>query len=72
MAAPVMNKALRISDADKRAALERELAFRRRCYPKWVAEGRMTRAQMAHQIAVIEAILDDYRVGGAKAPRGLF
>jgi len=26
-----------INDADKRAALERELAFRRRCYPKWVA-----------------------------------
>ena len=61
-----------INDADKRAALERELAFRRRCYPKWVAEGRMTRAQMEHQFAVIEAILDDYRVGGAKSARGLF
>ena len=72
MAAPVMAEAPRINDADKRAALERELAFRRRCYPKWVAEGRMTRAQMEHQIAVIEAILDDYRVGGAKSARGLF
>jgi len=67
-----MAKVPPISDVDKRAALARELAFRRRCYPKWVAEGRMTRAEMAHQIAVIEAILDDYRLGGAKAPRGLF
>ena len=72
MAAPVMAEVPPISDVDKRAALARELAFRRRCYPKWVAEGRMTRAQMRHQIAVIEAILDDYRLGGAKAPRGLF
>ena len=72
MAAPVMAEAPRINDADKRAALARELAFRRRCYPKWVAEGRMTRAEMAHQIAVIGAILDDYRLGGAKAQRGLF
>ena len=67
-----MAKVPPISDVDKRAALARELAFRRRCYPKWVAEGRMTRAQMRHRIAVIEAILDDYRIGGAKAPRGLF
>lgn len=61
-----------INDADKRAALKRELAFRRCCYSKRVAEGRMTRAQMAYQIAVIEAILDDYRPGGAKSARGLF
>jgi len=67
-----MAKVPPISDVDKRAALARELAFRRRCYPKWVAEGRMTRAEMAHQIAVIGAKAPRGRIGGAKAPRGLF
>lgn len=49
------------ADADKIAALERELAFRRRCCPRWLAEGRMDKAAMAAQIAVMEAVLDDYR-----------
>lgn len=45
---------------EKKAAIERELKFRRRVYPKFVAEKRMTQAQADHQIAVFEAIRADY------------
>ena len=46
--------------ADKRAALQRELKMRRRVYPKWVRDCRMTAADADREIAVMEAILADY------------
>lgn len=49
-----------ISTAEKRKAIERELGFRRRVYPKSVADGKMKQAEADHQIAVMEAILKDY------------
>lgn len=45
----------------KLAAIERELKYRRRVYPRWVAEGKMTDGFAAAQIAIFEAIADDYR-----------
>jgi hypothetical protein len=45
---------------EKKKVIERELSFRRRVYPKFVTEGRMTQEQAAHQIAVFEAIRADY------------
>lgn len=46
--------------ADKCAAIERELAFRRRVYPRRVEEGRMTAREAERQIAIMEAIHHDY------------
>lgn len=45
---------------DKLAAVERELTLRRRVYPRWIEKGRMSGAKAAHEIAVLEAIRDDY------------
>lgn len=35
----------------------RELTFRRRCYPRWVKEGKMTQAKADTEIACMEAVL---------------
>lgn len=48
------------SDDQKRSCLEREIKMRRRVYPRWVADGRMTQAKADEEIAVMEAILADY------------
>lgn len=44
----------------KHAAVERELKYRRRVYPRMIAEGKMTDGFAAAQIAVFEAIAADY------------
>ena len=46
--------------AQKRACIERELKMRRRVYPRWVENGKMTQADADREIAVMEAILADY------------
>jgi hypothetical protein len=45
---------------EKRRCLEREIAMRRRAYPRWVREGRMTQAEADREIDVMTAILRDY------------
>jgi len=45
---------------DKWKAAERELAYRRRVYPRWIEAGKMTDGFAAAQIAVMEAIAADY------------
>lgn len=47
--------------ADKLAAIEREIRQRKRVYPRLIAQGKMTDGFAAAQIAVMEAIADDYR-----------
>lgn len=49
------------SKADKLAAVEREIKQRKRVYPRLIAQGKMTDGFAAAQIAVMEAIADDYR-----------
>lgn len=49
-----------ISHDQKRACIERELKMRRRVYPRWVQDGRMSQAKADEEIAVMEAILADY------------
>jgi len=46
--------------SEKLKALKRELGFRRRCYPKWIVDGRMTKEEAEHEIAIFAAIHDDY------------
>lgn len=45
---------------DKRAAAEREAKMRRRVYPRWIAEGRMTQTMADREIAIMDAIAADY------------
>lgn len=54
--------------AEKLEELERELKMRRRVYPRWIAERRMTAALMNRRIGILEAIAADYREQ-AKAER---
>ncbi len=49
------------SDADKLACAERELKMRRRVYPNWIRRGNMREGQAAREIALMEAIVADYR-----------
>lgn len=46
--------------ADKRASIEREIKMRRRVYPRWVADRKMSQTQADREIAVMEAIAADY------------
>lgn len=44
----------------KRAAIKREIGFRRRVYARRVEEGKMTQRDMEQEIGVMQAILADY------------
>lgn len=46
---------------DKLKAAEREIGQRKRVYPRLIEGGRMSQKAADHQIAVMEAIADDYR-----------
>jgi len=50
------------TDLQKLKAVQRELAMRRSVYPKWVALKRMRQVDADLEIAVMMAILEDYRV----------
>lgn len=52
--------------AEKLAAVEREIGLRRHVYARRVDEGRMSRKLADAQIAVMEAIAEDYRALEAK------
>jgi hypothetical protein len=45
----------------KFAAVEREIKFRRRVYPRWIEAGKITDGFAATQISIFEAIAEDYR-----------
>lgn len=50
-----------ITDEEKLAAVERELALRRRVYPRQVEAGRMGADFAEAQISVMAGIAEDYR-----------
>lgn len=56
------------SDIDKLAEVKRELAQRRRVYPRLIEAGKMSPATADRQIAILESVQVDYeaRVEGAK------
>lgn len=37
--------------------LRRELAMRRKCYPNWVADGRLLKVTADHRIAMLEGAI---------------
>ncbi|MBO4221994.1 hypothetical protein [Bradyrhizobium neotropicale] len=49
------------SDTDKLKCIERELVYRKRVYPRLVAKGTMSEETARHEIALMQAIADDYR-----------
>jgi hypothetical protein len=44
----------------KRKAIERELSFRRRVYPRFIEQKKMTQQLADEQISIFEAIRADY------------
>lgn len=50
-----------IDALEKLKAIQRELAFRRSLYPKWVTAGRIDQEKASREIAVMEAIAKDYQ-----------
>lgn len=41
--------------------LEREVAMRKRVFPKWVAEGKLRADQAERRIGIMEQVLEDAR-----------
>jgi hypothetical protein len=50
-----------ITNGNKLACAQRELAFRQRVYPRWIEQGRYTEVKAALEIAMMEAVVEDYR-----------
>jgi hypothetical protein len=50
-----------ITNAEKLACCERELAFRFRVYDRLVVRGKMTKAEQERELLVMAAIAEDYR-----------
>jgi hypothetical protein len=50
-----------ITNADKLACAERELAFRLRVYARLVVRGKMTKTEQEREIILMQSIVDDYR-----------
>jgi hypothetical protein len=55
------DEAVTVTDAEKLKCLEREIAMRKRIYTRFVDIGKMTRDKAEREIAIIEAIANDYR-----------
>jgi hypothetical protein len=55
-----------ITTKDKLKCAERELALRQRVYPKFVEQGKMSEGQKEHELAAMQAIVDDYRAAVEK------
>lgn len=55
---------------DKRKCVERELAMRRQVYPRWVDNKKISAGKAAHEIAVMEKIVEDYMRGEIMAEAG--
>ncbi|HET7255600.1 MAG TPA: hypothetical protein VFJ46_17725 [Xanthobacteraceae bacterium] len=45
---------------DKRAAAQREVDFRRRVYPRWVAQRKLSQGEADRQIDIMADIARDY------------
>jgi hypothetical protein len=55
-----------ITTADKLACAKRELAMRKATYPRWVEQGKFSAGKASHEIACIEAIIEDYQAMAEK------
>lgn len=62
--APHQFMAVVVSDHARIDCLKREIALRRRVYPRLVEQGKMTQTRADSEIEVMQAILDDYTARG--------
>ncbi len=46
---------------DKLASIEREIRYRRRVYPRFVANGQMSQQMADTQLRLMQEIAEDYR-----------
>ena len=49
------------TDTEKCEAAEREAKMRRRVYPRWIRDKKMSQAEGDRQIALMDEIAADYR-----------
>jgi hypothetical protein len=49
-----------VTTKDKLRCVQRELAMRKRCYPRWVDENKMSEGKKELELTVMEAIVHDY------------
>jgi hypothetical protein len=54
-----------ITVQDKLECVVRELRYRRRVYPRLIANGKMSQAEADREIAIMEILVEDYD-GSAK------
>lgn len=45
---------------EKRECVAREYRLRKRAYPRWVKLGRMSQEDADRELALMQAVLDDY------------
>jgi hypothetical protein len=57
------------SAAEKRKAIEREIVLRKSVYPRMVTMGKFSQREADFQIAIFEAIAEDYRKLEEQEPR---
>lgn len=55
----------KITFRDKEACAKRELAYRKRVYPRWVEAGKLRRDVADREIEVMTAIVEDYEKASA-------
>ena len=53
------------------ACVRRELALRKRVYPRWVRSDRMSQQQADHEIACMQAIHDHLMIAAGKREQNL-
>lgn len=54
------------TNEQKLDCLRRELAYRRRVYPRQIEQGKMSKQFAEAQYALMEAIIKDYEPGSAR------
>lgn len=55
---------MKFSDEEKATEAKREVAMRKRVYPRWVADGRMKQDHADRQIEIMQEIEQDYKSKG--------
>lgn len=50
-----------VTTSDKLACVERELKYRKRVYARLVDEGKMSQGKATLELAIMQAIIDDYQ-----------
>ena len=61
-----MNEVMTFTAHEKLRAVRREIGWRKRVYPNRIESGRMDKKQADYEIAIMQAIEQDYEVASQK------